>query len=119
MLNSRERDSLDRYITGNYGEDQFSDEPVTVAENHRVAFKALKARCVGSRRYLDMLYGPDAKELRSDIASHLHGAVRIPKSDKRCQYGNLRRALVEAIGATGECIAAVDSDFQNRVEALE
>lgn len=26
MLSQREKDSLDRYITGNYGEDQFRDE---------------------------------------------------------------------------------------------
>ncbi len=26
MMNQRERDNLDRWITGNYGEDQFRDE---------------------------------------------------------------------------------------------
>lgn len=87
-------------------------------ENQRVALKVLKDHA-GSRRYLDAIYGPDAKVLRQLIASHLFGAVLIPKSDKRCQYGNLRRSLIEAVGAEGRCIAAEDSDFQKRVEAVE
>jgi len=29
-MNSRERQELDRHITGNYGEDQFRDDPIVV-----------------------------------------------------------------------------------------
>jgi hypothetical protein len=37
VLNSRDRDSLDRYITGNYGEDQF-EETFEDISGHEAAF---------------------------------------------------------------------------------
>jgi hypothetical protein len=86
------------------------------------AFKVLKEqhRLAGRNglRYLDFIYGPTALPIRHRISNTLHNA-NFSKSDKRCQYGNLRQALIEAVGAEGECIAARDHDFQAKVEALE
>lgn len=59
------------------------------------------------RKPLDVIYGPYAADLRAELASMIHGR-KLAKSDKLCQYGRLRAALVELVGATGNCIAAVD-----------
>lgn len=84
------------------------------------AFAVLKAANSGrlKRRYLDVIYGPRAAFLRSVIATTFYGVHR-SKSHKDCQYGRLRRALLDAIGAKGDCIAAEDHDFEDRVGRLD
>jgi hypothetical protein len=79
------------------------------------AIEILKSSATNGQRYMDAIYGPRAAILRQQIASAVHG-VSLAKSDKRCQYGSLRSALIELVGATGNCIAAVDSNFQKIVD---
>lgn len=96
-------------------------------EGVKHALKLLKAETAKhpGRRYLDAIYGPYAVDLRRLIVAHicrrttLASLVLPPKSDKGCQYGNLRTALLEAVGATGNCIAACDADFQRIVNSLD
>ena len=64
-----------------------------------------------SVRALDRLYGPQAMELRRRVASIAYGE-ELKKSDKRCQYGSLRRKLLDVSGVTGNCIAVEDAAFQ-------
>lgn len=91
--------------------------PTPTPTGQRVA-AVLRASPVGSygSRYLDRLYGPCAAELRVRVASAVHGR-ELRKSAKECQYGNLRRSLVELFGATGSCIAAVDANLQELIDA--
>jgi hypothetical protein len=65
----------------------------------------------GSRRLLDTIYGPQAAELRSQVASELYG-VPFVKSAKECQYGRLRKALLSYAGVSGTCIANEDAMFE-------
>lgn len=69
------------------------------------------------RRFLDTIYGPQAKPLRQAVLSCLVGHS-VNATDKRCGYGALRQLLVDAIGATGNCVAAVDADFERRMQVL-
>jgi hypothetical protein len=71
----------------------------------------------GRYRLLDTAYGPQSQQLRADVLSALLGE-RVNKSDKRVQWGNWRRAMIEAVGASGGCIADQDSDFESRARAL-
>lgn len=80
------------------------------------AIAILKSIATNGHRYMDVIYGPRAATIRQQIASEIHGEP-LTKSDKRCQYGNLRAALVELVGASGDCIAAVDSNFQQLVDS--
>ena len=70
-----------------------------------------------SQKLLDVIYGPSAAELRATLAGILGGRV-IRKSAKEAQYGRLRTALVNAVGANGNCIASVDSDFEEKAKRL-
>jgi len=64
-----------------------------------------------SIRFLDVIYGPQAKKLRHDVALMLKGDK---PTAKEIQYGNLRLALLKAVNAQGNCIAALDADFQTK-----
>ena len=68
------------------------------------------------RKLLDNIYGPAAANIRASVASALHGRT-LTKSAKEAQYGRLRLCLIEAVGAAGDCIAAVDADFEAKAEA--
>ena len=56
------------------------------------AIAILKSIATNGHRYMDVIYGPRAATIRQQIASEIHGEP-LTKSDKRCQYGNLRAAL--------------------------
>ncbi len=79
---------------------------------HIAAFRARP-----SARLLDVLYGPRAQALRTRIASLMLGR-KVTSRDKAAQYGALRVALLAAVGATGNCTAAQDADFEERCTAL-
>lgn len=68
-------------------------------------------------RLLDVIYGPQALSLRTQVAALLLGR-KVTGSDKMAQYGNLRKLLVDMLKATGNCIAAVDHDFQAKADAI-
>lgn len=75
------------------------------------------ARSHPSQRLLDAIYGPSARDLRAKIATVLHGNP-VSKSHKLAQYGSVRAALIGYVGATGNCIAAVDADFEAKASTL-
>ena len=69
--------------------------------------------------HIDKLYGPRAARVRARIAGMLAGGSRLlPLSDKRCQYGRLRRDLLAAYGIAGTCIADADRQFQQLLVLL-
>ncbi len=68
-------------------------------------------------RLLDVIYGPQAKTLRTVLAAMLLDR-KVTGSDKMAQYGNLRTLLLKLVGASGNCIAAEDSDFEQKAEAI-
>lgn len=70
------------------------------------------------RKYLDVIYGPRAVELRAKIASALFGKP-LPKSAKECQYGRLRLALLALVKVSGGCAASEDSNFQEALDAID
>ena len=80
------------------------------------ALKPVVSQC-GTRRVLDYCYGPQAKALRAQVASVLYGEP-IKASDKRCQWGNWRKKLLQVAEITGSCIAVEDSNFQEKVAIL-
>lgn len=92
-----------------------NERRMTMTTAHH-AIAILKSIATNGHRYMDVIYGPRAATIRQKIASEIHGEP-LTKSDKRCQYGNLRAALVELVGASGNCIAAVDSSFQQLVDS--
>ena len=69
------------------------------------------ARSRPSQRLLDTIYGSQAVPLRAKVASLLAGR-QVRPSAKEAQYGNLRTALLLAVGASGDCIANRDADFE-------
>jgi hypothetical protein len=83
--------------------------------NVDAAVKILKAETTGQRRYVDVIYGPSAALLRQRIACALHEKP-LTKSAKECQYGDLRRTLIEALGVSGNCIAREDKELQRIIE---
>jgi len=70
-----------------------------------------------SVRFLDAVYGPQAAALRAGIASAILDRS-VTKSAKEAQYGRLRLALLTLTGAEGNCIAALDADFEAKAKAL-
>lgn len=74
----------------------------------------------GSRkglRLLEVIYGPQALPLRTQVAALILGR-KVTSSDKMAQYGNLRKLLIEMLKATGNCIAAIDHDFETKAAAI-
>lgn len=82
------------------------------AIKHIDAFRRFK-----SSRLLDTCYGPQSKPLRGAVAAVLLDR-KVTCSDKIVQWGNFRKLLLEAVGATGECIAGEDHDFEEKAAAL-
>ncbi len=78
-----------------------------------------KSRSRPSIRLLDVLYGPQAKTLRTVVAAMLLGR-KVTGSDKEAQYGNLRLRLLHAAGITVglSCSAVEDTEFERRAEEL-
>lgn len=70
------------------------------------------------RRTLDALYGPYAQSLRLEMVRIMTGNPNVKKSDKRVQWGNFRRSLLELGGITGTCIADEDAKFEEMVERV-
>lgn len=70
-----------------------------------------------SVRLLDVIYGPDAKALRTTVAAMMLDR-KVTGSDKVAQYGNLRAALLQMLGATGGCKAAEDAHFEERARVI-
>lgn len=64
-----------------------------------------------SQKTLDVIYGPQAKQLRASVATILHGH-NIAPSAKEAQYGRLRAALMSAAGIERSCIAVEDAYFE-------
>ena len=64
-----------------------------------------------SQRLLDTIYGPHALPLRTQCAALMLDR-KVTGSSKEAQFGSLRKALLKAVGATGECIASEDADFE-------
>lgn len=93
-------------------EPMMEDVVVVRVLKHIAAFRTRK-----SVRLLETIYGPRALPLRTQVAALMLDR-KVTGSDKAAQYGNLRRALLEMVGATGDCIAAQDADFESRAEAL-
>jgi hypothetical protein len=84
----------------------------------RVVRHIAKFRSRPAVRLLDVLYGPSAKYIRMEVAAMLHGIRKVRSSDKTAQFGNIRAALVAAAGAAGDCIAAVDADFEAKAAVI-
>ncbi len=78
-----------------------------------------KHRSRPSVRLLDVLYGPQAKALRTVIAAMLLGR-KVTGSDKEAGYNNLRLRLMHAAGITVglSCTAVEDVEFERRAEEL-
>lgn len=70
-----------------------------------------------SVRLLDAIYGPQARVLRTAVASIMLDR-KVTGSDKEAQFGRLRRALLAAVGASGDCTATEDADFDTKAEAM-
>ena len=78
-----------------------------------------QARSRPSVRFLDAIYGSAAAPLRARVATILADSPKpFPKSHKAAQFGNVRTALLNAVGAVGGCIAAKDHDFEEKAAAL-
>lgn len=65
-------------------------------------------------RFLDCMYGPRAAQGRADIVSELTGD-KVPKSDKRVQWGNFRRLVLDLAGIPGNCIALEDAELHKMI----
>lgn len=76
-----------------------------------------KFRSRQSVRILDVIYGPRAKALRTQVAAMMLDR-KVTGSDKEAQYGNLRKALLGAAGVIGNCIALEDAAFEEAVESM-
>jgi len=66
---------------------------------------------------LDVLHGSKALSLRTQVAALMLGR-KVTGSDKEAQYNNLRQALLSAVGATGDCTAAEDADFERKAAKI-
>ncbi len=83
-----------------------------------VALKMIvAARRMPSQRLLDTCYGPQSASLRAQVVSYLTGK-QVPKSHKEVQWGNFRDLLQRLVGAEGNCIAARESDFEEKAELI-
>ena len=70
------------------------------------------------RRILDAIYGPGALHLRRRVASILHGR-ELRASDRLCQYGRLRKAILEMSGVgEGTCIADANARLEEHAERV-
>ena len=96
---------------------EFLGEITTSPKIIRVLNLISLSRSRPSIRLLDVLYGPISQPLRADVAGMLLGR-KVTKSSKEAQYGNLRKALLSAVGASGNCIASEDADFEDKAKAL-
>jgi len=79
---------------------------------HIAAFRRYK-----SGRLLDTLYGKKALPLRTQIAAMILDR-KVTGSDPAAQWNRLRSALLCLIGATGECTASLNADFEEKAERL-
>lgn len=70
-----------------------------------------------SRRPMDRLYGPQAKQLRHAIVEAIFGRS-VPKSDKAIGWTNFHALLAQEVGATGDCIAALTHDTDEKIRAV-
>ena len=70
-----------------------------------------------SQRLLDTIYGPNALPLRTQCPALMLDR-KVTGSSKEAQFGNLRKALLKAVGATGACIASEDADFERKAAEL-
>jgi hypothetical protein len=69
------------------------------------------------RPCLEATYGPQAKGLRRLIMVALTGNNDLSLSAKAVQYGNCRKALLEAAGVcNGKCIAEQDKSFEEAMQ---
>ena len=82
----------------------------------KTVFAPFVSEC-GSRRMLDHCYGPQAQGLRRLIVERMIGET-VRQSDKRCQWGHFRAALLALAGITETCIADGDSQFQELIDRL-
>lgn len=70
-----------------------------------------------SVRFLDAIYGPQAKPLRANCAAMLLDR-KITASSKEAQYGNLRKMLLEKLNIVGTCKADEDSQFEAKANEI-
>lgn len=74
-----------------------------------------------SVRFLDVLYGPRAKPLRTAVMAMILGR-KVTGSDKMVQWNNFRDSLLTLVGITprlpDSCTASDDSEFEKRANEL-
>ena len=68
-------------------------------------------------RLLDVCYGPLVRKLRAQVVEAVCGHP-VPASGKDAQWGNFRKLLLERTGATGNCIANEDANFEEVARAI-
>lgn len=81
-------------------------ELMTRVVRHIAAFRSRP-----SVRLMEVLYGSQAKSLRTAVSAMILDR-KVTGSDKAAGYNECRRLLIEGVGATGNCVAAVDADFE-------
>lgn len=84
---------------------------------HKVLALIAAHRDRTSKRLLDVIYGPEAKAIRQACACKMQDKL-VTGSHPSVQYGNLRLALIAAVGAQGNCKAAEDADFEKLAAEL-
>lgn len=70
-----------------------------------------------SQMFFNALRGSSQVHLRRTAASLLYGEP-LRMSDPLCCYNALRKALLEAAGITGTCIADADAQFEEKAKAI-
>jgi hypothetical protein len=70
-----------------------------------------------SVRLLDVLYGPKALPLRTQVAAMLLDR-KVTGKDPAAQYGHLRKLLIECLGVAGNSEAGEDAEFENKAGAM-
>lgn len=80
------------------------------------ALQYLKMGCRPGQRILDAAYGPQAKLMRKNALDRLIPG-RMP-NNKQLQWGNFRLIMLQAVGATGDCKASQDADFEAKANLL-
>lgn len=70
-----------------------------------------------SRPPMCRLYGPRSVMDRAAIAEAIVGAPR-SKSHKDAGWNRFRKLLAEAIGAKGGCIAELEHDMDEKIQAV-
>ena len=91
------------------------DVPYVLAKRVLKHIAAFRSR--PSVRLLDVIYGSQAKPLRTQVAALMLDR-KVTGSDKAAQYGNLRKALLAMVGATGDCIASENTNFEELAETI-